>query len=95
MAYVLFMVLTKKLFNNSLESILLYIAKDSKNQAKKFKDELKAKINNLNNNPYKFRKSLYYDDENVRDMVFKGYTIPYLVDDEYIVVIDIFKWVNK
>jgi len=30
--------------------------------------------------PYKHRKSIYYDDENIRDLVFKGYTIVYMIE---------------
>jgi len=41
--------------------------------------------------PYKFRKSIHFNDENIRDLVFKGYTVPYLVDDEVIVVLGIVK----
>lgn len=41
--------------------------------------------------PYKCRKSLYADDENIRDFIFKGYTIPYIIEDEAIVVLTIFK----
>ncbi|UCN01581.1 hypothetical protein LCX93_11680 [Sulfurimonas sp. SWIR-19] len=49
------------------------------------------------NFPYKSRKFLYHDDENIRDYIFKGYTIPYLIDNNKnkIVLLDIFKWKNK
>jgi len=30
--------------------------------------------------PYKFRKSFYFDNEEIRDMIFKGYVIPYKID---------------
>ena len=87
----------QKLFDNSLKNIILYIAKDSKNRARNYKNELKNKINNLENNPYKYRQSLYYNDENIRDLIFKGYTIPYLIDNKtnQIIILDIFKWINK
>ena len=39
--------------------------------------------------------SMYHDDINVRDLVFKGYTIPYIVDDDIIIIIDIFKWEDR
>ncbi len=44
--------------------------------------------------PFKFRKSFYFEDENVRDMIFKGYTLPYLVNiqKDTFVLLDIFKW---
>ena len=39
--------------------------------------------------PYKFRKSFYFDNEEIRDMIFKGYVIPYKIDkasDEIIII---------
>ncbi|EAK5974251.1 type II toxin-antitoxin system RelE/ParE family toxin, partial [Campylobacter jejuni] len=35
---------------------------------------------NLSFMPYKNRKSLSFDNENIRDLIFKGYVIPYLID---------------
>jgi len=29
---------------------------------------------------YKYRKSIYFDDENIRDFIFKGYILPYKID---------------
>ncbi|MBD3842755.1 MAG: type II toxin-antitoxin system RelE/ParE family toxin [Campylobacterales bacterium] len=54
-------------------------------------------INNIPNFPYKSRKSFYHDDDNVRDYIFKGYTVPYLIDTkkDQIVLLDIFKWLDK
>ena len=87
----------KKEFSQSLDATLDYIAIDSLNKALNFNRQLQKVINNIPNMPYKYRKSFYYDDENIRDMVFKGYTIPYLVDEDkdLIVLLDIFKWINK
>lgn len=55
------------------------------------------KISKLTYMLNKFRKSYYYDYANIRDMVFKGYTIPCLIDydNEEIVILDIFKWVDR
>ena len=86
-----------EVFDNSLEKIVLFIAKDSKRNAIKFKSKLQKKLNTLKDFPYKYRKSYYYSDENIRDFIFKGYTIPYLIDEEnsVIVILDIFKWIDK
>jgi plasmid stabilization system protein ParE len=90
-------VTTKPLFKRALKEILIYIGTDSKNRAKKFNKALFAGINSLDNFPYKFRKSIHFNDEKIRDYIFMGYTIPYLVDSEnnVIVVLDIFKWTDK
>ena len=71
-----------------------FIALDSQNRANDFKIQLKSQIENIPYFPYKFRKSRWFDNENIRDLIFKGYTIPYLILDDRIVILDIFKW-NK
>lgn len=81
-------------FNDSLKEILYFIALDSKQRAKNFKNELISKINGLVFMPYKFRQSIYFEDENIRDLIFKGYTIVYKVDEqnETILIIGIKKY---
>jgi len=84
-------------FTQNVEYIIMYIADDSKTRARNFRNNLHKKLNSLDNFPYKFRKSIYFDNENIRDYVFMGYNVPYLVDEEndVIVVLDIFKWIEK
>ena len=36
---------------------------------------------NLPNFPFKFRKSEYFDNEKIRDMIYKGYTVIYRVNE--------------
>ncbi len=85
------------LFEERFASILAYIGKDSIDASLRFEDKLFEHLDVLVQFPYKFRKSLYYHDEQIRDFVFKGYTIPYLIDEksDVIVVLDIFKWTNR
>jgi len=80
------------LFKKNFRNIVLYIAKDKKIAAKYFKDNLNNSIENLINSPYKFRQSDYYNDENIRDMVFNGYTIIYKIDkiENLITILEIF-----
>lgn len=82
---------------SSLEDVLDFIAQDSINKALNFLNKLDYQINNIVNMPYKCRKSLYYDGDDTRDLIFKGYTISYLIDshNNQIVILDIFKWINK
>jgi hypothetical protein len=81
-------------FSGKFNEIWDFIALDSLNRANDFKIQLKKQIENIPHFPYKFRKSRWFDNENVRDLIFKGYTIPYLILDDKIVILDIFKW-NK
>lgn len=80
-------------FEINFNIIFEYIAKDKLSASKKFKKELFQKIKNLPDFPYKFRKSFYFDDEKVRDMAFKGYTIIYEVDldNNCIIILNIFQ----
>jgi len=82
-------------FNDKLLSILKYIAINNPANAKKFKKELDKKITALLNMPFKYRQSTHHDDLNTRDLIFKGYTIPYIIDNDVIIIIDIFKWEDK
>ncbi len=68
-------------YTESLQEAMLFKAKDSKNRALQFKNQLDTHIGDLDNMPYKFRKSIYFDDENIRDLIFKGYTIVYKIDN--------------
>jgi len=47
--------------------------------------------------PYKFRPSIYFTNENIRDLIFKGYTIIYKIDvsKDIITVIAIKKYQNS
>jgi len=88
-------ILKDNIFEESLKGILKYIARDSKDRAKKFNQDLAKSILGISY-PYMYRKSFFYEDENVRDFVFKGYVISYLVEnDNLIVLLDIFKYVDK
>jgi plasmid stabilization system protein ParE len=60
--------------------------------SQKFKDDIDEKIENLINFPYKNRPSRYFENENIRDMIFKGYTIVYEVkpQEDTIEILDIF-----
>ena len=64
------------------QSFFKHISKDKILASKNFKKELFQQIKNIPNFPYKYRKSIYFDDENIRDMIFKGYTIVYKVDTQ-------------
>ena len=90
-------IVRKREYSTALKVILSFIAKDSRNRALNFKSQLDDRINNLVNFPYKFEQSKNHLDENVRDMVFKGYTITYLVEAEKkrISILDIYKWIDK
>lgn len=73
-----------------LKTIAFNIKKDKPVASINFVSDLKKQINDIVNMPKKYRKSIYHDDENMRDMVFKRYTIIYKIDTEYIMILEIF-----
>ena len=87
-------IIRDSLYAQKLQNIMEFIAKDNLNQALKFQVDLDERIANLVNMPYKFRKSYYFNDENIRDLIFKGYVIPYKIDtiNETITIIGIKKY---
>jgi plasmid stabilization system protein ParE len=73
-------IIETELFTKQRDDIVFYIAKDKKSVALNFAKELKKAVNNLTNFPYKYRQSYYYQDENIRDMTFSGYSIIYRIN---------------
>jgi plasmid stabilization system protein ParE len=84
-------------FRENLSKIILYIAKDSKSRANNFKNSLKKELNELTFMPLKYRQSIYFNQENIRDFIFKGYCIPYVIDEDKkeIILLDIIKWEKR
>jgi len=82
----------KRKFIKSLSAIFEYIAKDKPLAAKIFKETLYKKFDNLKKFPKMYRKSIYFDDENYRDLIHKGYTVIYKIEENKIIILDIFKW---
>jgi len=62
------------------------IAEDKPSAAREFKQMLMAQCKSLVDMPYRCRKSIYYDDDNVRDLIFKGYVIVYVIQDDMIAI---------
>ncbi len=69
-------------FNYDLNDIVDFISKDKPLAARKFKIDLIKKLNSDLLNPFQFIKSIYFDDENIRDYVFKGYKVIIKLDIE-------------
>ena len=41
------------------------------------------------------RPSIYFKDIKYRDLIFKGYTVIYKVEEDEIKILDIFKWQDR
>lgn len=82
----------KESFVKRFESQLRFIASDSPQNALKFKNDLLKQIASLTLHPLKCRKSIYFDDESIRDLVYKGYTIVYRIEGDKIEVFGLTKY---
>jgi len=72
----------KKTFEKQLLQIIKYIAKDKVEASRNFANELEKLIFVILDNPFKYKSSIYFKNENIRDMTYKGYTINYKVNFE-------------
>jgi plasmid stabilization system protein ParE len=79
-------------FTKKLERQIHYIAGDKPLAAKKFKRDVISRIKSIPKNPKIYRKSFYFDDENIRDLIFKGYTISFKITKNEIIVFGFLKW---
>ncbi|NEW60790.1 type II toxin-antitoxin system RelE/ParE family toxin [Sulfurovum sp. bin170] len=85
-------IIYKKTFENQLLHIINHIAKDKIGASIGFANELEELIFLIPDNPFKYKPSIYFDNKNIRDMTYKGYTINYKVnfDKNLIEVLRIF-----
>lgn len=69
-------------FNHDLNEIVDFISKNKPLAARKFKIEIIKMMQKDLTDPFLFKKSIYFEDENIRDYVFKGFTIVIKADIE-------------
>ncbi len=68
-------IIYKKTFENQLLYIVNYIAKDKIIASINFANELEKLIFLIPDNPFKYKQSIYFENKDIRDMTYKGYTI--------------------
>jgi plasmid stabilization system protein ParE len=75
-----------------LLNIKTYITEqDTINKANQFISELKNNIKTLNEMPQRCRKSLYTDDENTHDFIYKKYTTVFKIIENRVHILTIFR----
>ena len=81
-------------FRDKLNDQVAYIAKDKPFAARKFKSLVLKEIKEIPNLPYKNRKSIFFDREDIRDLLVKGYLVVYKVSkkENAIEVFGFSKW---
>lgn len=86
-----------EIFNKKFLNQLEYISNDKPGAARKFKTDIFNKLKELPSMPYKNRKSIFYEEDNIRDLIFKGYIIIYKIKEEQkeIEVFGFMKYIEK
>ena len=79
-------------FDEELEVIIDFISRDSLNRAIDFLDELTSKILDIPEYPYSYRKRQDSKYPESRELIYKGYCVPFLIDgdDDAIVILGIY-----
>jgi len=75
-------ILCTDLFENQLKQILKKFAQEDFSATKNFKMYLDTIIINIPTKVKKYKKSIYFDDENIRDVENQGFRIPFLYDED-------------
>jgi len=75
-------IIRSRKFQINLLIILQHISKDKVSASRNFQQELDDLIKNIPNFPYKYRQSIYFENKNVRDLIYKKYTINYEINLE-------------
>ncbi|WP_172202171.1 type II toxin-antitoxin system RelE/ParE family toxin [Campylobacter sp. RM16188] len=78
-------------FKSELKIILDFYAEKSEQTAINFLEDLFEKIDNTTFMPYRFRKNQKLDREDIRELIFKGYVIPFHIGVDNIKILSIFK----
>jgi len=74
-------IITSKLYEEQLKNILELLVKDDYDASKKFKMYLDTIIINIPSKEKKYKKSIYFDNENIKDVEFQGCRIIFYVDN--------------
>jgi len=75
-------ILCTDIFQTQLKEILEEFAKEDYTATKNFKMYLDTIIINAPTKAKKFKKSIYFDDENIKDITHQGFIIPFYLDKD-------------
>jgi hypothetical protein len=73
-------ILVSDFYKEQLKSVLKLFEKDQ-NSAKSFHLYLDTVIINMQTKIKKYKQSVYFNDENIKDIENQGYTIPFYIDE--------------
>jgi len=82
-------ILCSELYEKQLKEILLPMIEEDVSLAKKFKIYLDTLIVNIPTKAKKYKKSIYFNDENIKDLEYENYTIIFCIEESntsYIII---------
>ena len=84
-------------FQQKLQIQVLYISADKPIAAKKLSKLIYSEIRKIKFMPYKHKISKFFDDENFRELIVKGYAINFeiITTEHKIVVFGLHKWEDE
>lgn len=74
-------ILTTQLYEKQLKDILDKYSQEDLSATKKFKMYLDTIIINMPTKAQKYQKSIYFDNENIKDIVHENFIIPFYIDE--------------
>jgi len=75
-------ILSSDLYKKQLIEALELIKKQSESEMKSFELYLDTIIINMHTKVKKYKKSIYFDNENIKDIENQGYTIVFFIDEK-------------
>ena len=75
-------ILSSNLYKEQLKEILKLLAEEDRASAKSFEMYLETIIINMQTKAKKYKQSIYFHDENIKDIENQGYTIPFYFDEK-------------
>jgi plasmid stabilization system protein ParE len=69
-----------KAFRDRLNKQLDYIARDKPGAARSFKTDIIRRIKEIPEMPFSYRKSIFFNKTDIRELIYKGYVIVFKVN---------------
>lgn len=69
-----------KVFRDRLDKQLEYIARDKPGAARNFKTEIIKRIKEIPEMPFSYRKSIFFNRTDIRELIYKGYIVVFKVN---------------
>ncbi|MNK24090.1 hypothetical protein D3C87_423930 [compost metagenome] len=81
-------------FYKKLDQQVKYIAKDKSETAIKFRKSILLEVKKIPDRMWSYKQSEFFEDEKIRELIFKGYRIVFEIGEENILIFGFHKWEN-